>query len=409
VTFTATGTVNPAAPSGTLSNTATATVPGGMVDPTPGNSSATDTDTLLAGADLSVTKTDGQTTAAPGQVRTYTIVVSNAGPLAANGATVTDNVPASLTGATWTCVGAGGGTCTAGPVAGNINDTVNLPVAATVTYTLTGTVGPNPAVLRNTAAVAVPAGMGDPVPGNNSATDEDTLLCFNETVVVPDGRIATGTLAIGATAWFAASLNVNSPNVNWYALEFKNLTGTAPPGTLTLFRGDDGCTLTTSAAPADTSGVDPAATGGVTRVSFGASGLQRFFRARLQNTTGALLSFSFSWSQTTLYSPAWSTNGSFNTFYSFQNTTASARVAQLVLLDATGAIVDTVSSINIPAGQTVSVNTSSAGVPRNRTGTASLTHTGPPGAILAEAAIANFSISPAYVQPVKFQAAREAR
>jgi hypothetical protein len=71
--------------------------------------------------------------------------------------------------------------------------------------------------------------------------------------------------------------------------------------------------------------------------------------------------------------------------------------------------VATVFPINIPAGQTVSVNTSSAGVTRNRTGTASLTHTGPPGAILAEAAIGNFSISPAYVQPVKFQAAREAR
>jgi len=37
------------------------------------------------------------------------------------------------------------------------------------------------------------------------------------------------------------------------------------------------------------------------------------------------------------------------------------------------------------------------------------THDGPPGAIIAEAAIANFSISPAYVQPVKFQAMREGR
>ena len=358
-------------------------------------------------ADLAVTKTDGQTTAAPGQVRTYTIVVSNAGPLAANGATVTDNVPASLTGATWTCAGTGGGTCGAPSGGPNINDTVILPVSGSVTYTLTGTVAMNPGALRNVATVTVPGGMVDPVPGNNTAIDEDVLLCFNETVVVPDGRVTMGTMAASATAWFAATTNVQ--RVNWYSLEFKNLSGTTSPGTLTLFRGDDGCSLTTTAAPADTSAVDPVGTGGITRISFGTSGFQSFFRARLQNTTGATLNFSFSWSDTTMFSPAWSTNGSFNTFYSFQNTTGSNRVANLELYDTAGALVATVFPITIPAGQTVSVNTASAGVARNRTGTARLTHTGPPGAILAEAAIANFSISPAYVQPVKFQAAREAR
>jgi hypothetical protein len=37
------------------------------------------------------------------------------------------------------------------------------------------------------------------------------------------------------------------------------------------------------------------------------------------------------------------------------------------------------------------------------------THNGPPGSFVVEAAIANFTISPAYVQPVKFQAVRQAR
>jgi hypothetical protein len=36
-------------------------------------------------------------------------------------------------------------------------------------------------------------------------------------------------------------------------------------------------------------------------------------------------------------------------------------------------------------------------------------HNGPPGSFVIEAAIANFPISPAYIQPVKFQAVREAR
>jgi uncharacterized repeat protein (TIGR01451 family) len=127
-------------------------------------------------ADLQVTKTDGQTTAVPGQPITYTIVVQNLGPDAAIGATVTDVVPAAITGATWTCAGAGGGSCTPSG-SGNINDTANLPVGGTATYTLTGTV--NPAAtgsLSNTATVAAPGGVVDPVPSNNSATDVDTLL-----------------------------------------------------------------------------------------------------------------------------------------------------------------------------------------------------------------------------------------
>jgi hypothetical protein len=219
--------------------------------------------------------------------------------------------------------------------------------------------------------------------------------------------VTSGTMAPGATGWFAATVNVKA--ANWYSLEFKNLRGTAAPGTLTLYRGDDGCSLASTAAPADTSAIDPGGTPGITRISFGASGFHGFFRARLQNTTGGTLAFSVSWSDTTMFSPAWSTNGAFDTFYSFQNTTGSARVADLVLYDTAGAVVATISSLVIPPRQSVSVNTASAGVPRHRSGSARLTHTGPPGAILAEAAISNFSISPAYVQPVKFQAVRESK
>src|SRR4029079_19078080 len=84
-------------------------------------------------AALSITKTDGVTTATPGGSVTYTITASNAGPDAVTGATVADPFPAVLT-CTWTCVGAGGGTCTAAG-SGNISDTVNLPAGGSVTYT----------------------------------------------------------------------------------------------------------------------------------------------------------------------------------------------------------------------------------------------------------------------------------
>jgi hypothetical protein len=89
---------------------------------------------------------------------------------------VADTLPAAITGATWTCVGAGGGTCTASG-SGNINDTVSLPAGGSVTYTLSGTVALTTASgpLSNTATVTAPAGVTDPTPGNNSATDTDTV------------------------------------------------------------------------------------------------------------------------------------------------------------------------------------------------------------------------------------------
>ena len=174
LTYTATGTVAPGA-TGTLANTVTVTAPPGSIDPTPGNNTATDTDTLAPQADLAITKTDGQTTAVPGQTLTYTIVATNNGPSNAPGSVVTDTFPAALVGVTWTCVGAGGGLCTAGG-AGNLNDTVSLPAGGTVTYTVTGTVSPAAAgTLTNTATVAPAAAVTDPAPGNNSATDTDTL------------------------------------------------------------------------------------------------------------------------------------------------------------------------------------------------------------------------------------------
>ncbi len=173
VTYTASCTVSAAA-TGTLSNTATVTAPAGVTDPAPGNNSATDSDTLAAQADLSITKTDGVTTAIAGGSVTYTITASNSGPSNATGATVADTFPVSLT-CTWTCVGAGGGTCTASG-SGNINSTVNLPSGGSVTYTASCTVSAAATgTLSNTATVTAPAGVTDPAPGNNSATDTDTL------------------------------------------------------------------------------------------------------------------------------------------------------------------------------------------------------------------------------------------
>jgi uncharacterized repeat protein (TIGR01451 family) len=355
------------------------------------------------GANLSITKTHGQATAVAGQPVTYTITVTNSGPDPVTGATVTDTVPAALVAPTWTCVGAGGGTCTAAG-AGNINDTVNLPVGATVTYTLSATVSPTASTFSNTAIITAPNIAYDPNLANNTATDTDIVTCGSVVVGVPDGRLTNVSVASGATAWFGATVKIG----NSYSVEFKNTTGSSPPGPLTVFKGDDSCNVGSTLTTNNTSTIEPSGTGGLARASFTATGTQSFFQALLVNTTGGPVTLTFGWSDTSLVSPAWTTTGSFDTYYAFQNTTGADLSGSLTLLDTSGAVVTTI-AVSVPAGQTVSTNTLSLGVARNRTGTAKFTHNGPPRSIVVGAAIANFSLNPAYVQPVKFQAIREAR
>jgi uncharacterized repeat protein (TIGR01451 family) len=82
----------------------TVTVTSTTPDPVAGNNSAATPAPLgTSVADLSITKTDGVTSAVQGGTITYTIVASNAGPSDVTGATVSDPLPAQLSAATWTC------------------------------------------------------------------------------------------------------------------------------------------------------------------------------------------------------------------------------------------------------------------------------------------------------------------
>jgi len=186
VVYTATGTVDPSTASATLSNTASVTNPIGADD------SDTDVDTINRVADLAITKTDGVTSAVPGFSVTYTLVASNsAGPSDVVGATVTDTFPAVLS-CDWTCVPTGvGASCSAGPVAGDISDLVDLPVGTSVTYTAVCLIADDASgTLVNTATVAPPAGTSDPNGANDSDTDDDTVLRQLDFGDAPDGAPA---------------------------------------------------------------------------------------------------------------------------------------------------------------------------------------------------------------------------
>src|SRR5207248_1987420 len=89
------------------------------------NNTASKATTVVAGADLSVTKSDGMTsvTAGDGITRTYTITVANAGPSPASGVTLTDTWPGgftlgAITASQGSCTpGSGSFTCSLGTLA----------------------------------------------------------------------------------------------------------------------------------------------------------------------------------------------------------------------------------------------------------------------------------------------------
>ena len=141
--------------------------------------SASASTTVLNEANLSITKTDGLTTVPSGGAVVYTIVVSNAGPSAANGAVFTDPAVANLTVTGVTCGSpTGGAVCPASPTVAAMQGSgiviPTLPSGGSVTFTVTGTAGTS-GTITNVANIAPPAGVTDPTPGNNSATDTTTI------------------------------------------------------------------------------------------------------------------------------------------------------------------------------------------------------------------------------------------
>lgn len=187
-------------------------------------------------ADLSITKTDNLTNVAPGNQIRYTITVSNAGPDAVTGATVTDlfPTPSPLAGTiNWTCATTGGATCGGTATgSGSINRAVNLPVGSTVTFaTTSGSVASAASgTLSNTANVMVPVGVLDPNLANNSANDTDVIYTranlritkTDNVTVVATGNVLTYTIVVingGPQAVTGATVTDAFPaefsNVSW--------------------------------------------------------------------------------------------------------------------------------------------------------------------------------------------------
>ncbi len=160
----------------------TAAVSGGGESNTANNSGSATTP-VTSQVDLGIVKTQTAPSGdlVPEQTVTYRLVITNTGPSNVTGFTVTDAVPAVITGVTWTCAAAGVGDCdttatgTGGSGSGNAvtlsNAQPNAGGGNTLTITISGTLSASATgSVTNTATVTAPSGVTDPAAGNNTSS-----------------------------------------------------------------------------------------------------------------------------------------------------------------------------------------------------------------------------------------------
>ncbi len=155
---------------------------GTITDPNhTGTASATLQITAADAPDLAVSITDQRDFAQFGKSLTYTIVVSNVGNTAINGASVSDTLPPELAASgNWTCIAVGTATCSATGSA-QLHGTLNVPVGGGVAYMINAMVLNDPAavtdIIVNTVSISAP---GDANPANDSATSSTQAVLFRD-------------------------------------------------------------------------------------------------------------------------------------------------------------------------------------------------------------------------------------
>jgi uncharacterized repeat protein (TIGR01451 family) len=156
--------------------------------------------------DLSVTQTDGKTSAIPGTINTYTITVTNNGSTNIGSFTLIDVVPAQLLNATF-------GT----PSSGTYNNVtglwtnLNLASGKSVSMNLRGTVSPTATgTITNTVSVSPANGYVDSNTDNNFSTDVDTLTPQVDLVVTQtDGKTS---VVPGTSTTYTITVTNNGPS-----------------------------------------------------------------------------------------------------------------------------------------------------------------------------------------------------
>jgi uncharacterized repeat protein (TIGR01451 family) len=180
-----------------------------------------------AGSDLSISKSDQPDPVQSAGTVTYHLAVTNAGPGAATGATVTDVLPPGTTlaaGSDPRCSAAGGTvTCSLGALAAGASDSVTLLVDVPSVTRATEIV--------NSATVSVIGDDSDPNPANNS--DSETT-----TIGAPGGDAAATTCIPGETC-IVTTEGAGLPNStnNTVTLLEANIPPNVPPSVGSISEG----------------------------------------------------------------------------------------------------------------------------------------------------------------------------
>ncbi|GAA5107345.1 hypothetical protein GCM10023339_05250 [Alloalcanivorax gelatiniphagus] len=209
----------------------TATVSAATPDPVPANNSATYALPTTSQADLALTKTVSPSPVVAGQTATWVLTARNNGPSNATGVTVTDTVPARVTGVS-AATSTPGATCA--PVSGGtVSCTApNLASGATLVVTVTGTVlpGAETGALTNAAGVTATTPV-DPSTDNNSASATAEVVARADVSVVKDGP---ATAVAGTQVDWTFTVRNDGPST----ASGVRLTDTLPAGVTFLSGGD---------------------------------------------------------------------------------------------------------------------------------------------------------------------------
>jgi uncharacterized repeat protein (TIGR01451 family)/fimbrial isopeptide formation D2 family protein len=217
VAYTITGQVA-ASPPASVTNTASAAPPpGGTCYPgnTPGPCTAAVSNPPVPV--IAIAKTANATQAMPGASVIYTVHVKNVGAIAADGTTISDPIPAGLSGASWTCTASGGALCPNASGTGAISETAaTFPAGGELVYTVTATVDANPPAAIANTATAVPPSGGICADGSAPPCDSTVILPAPPRVRVVKSANPTGTVTPGGTVTYTVVVtnegNVAAPN-----------------------------------------------------------------------------------------------------------------------------------------------------------------------------------------------------
>ena len=162
---------------GSLNNTVSVTT--GSAESITSDNTSSAAVTIVTPYDLSVSKTNGQTSVVSNTGTTYTLRVTNSGAASVTGAVLRDPAATGMTVTGVTCSVVSGNICTAAPTTAQLQAGVTLPTLATgafyevqVTANVTAAAGSS---VTNTATVALPSGLTDATPGDNTASDTDSV------------------------------------------------------------------------------------------------------------------------------------------------------------------------------------------------------------------------------------------